>query len=117
MNTKTEAGFTVVEIVVALLVLMVGLLAMTWTSGLVIRMAADAFRSTTVAESAVSRVEILRSRGDCIGRSGRDSARHSDLRWESIAVGEVLRVRVVSTWFRAGRSARMDTVETILPCW
>ena len=115
MDRITEAGFTLVEIVIALLVLMVGLLSMTWISGLVIRMAGDAFRSTVIAESTVSRVEILRSRGECIGESGRDSSRYTDLHWESTPVAGLLRVRVVSTWPRASRT-RVDTTETVLPC-
>ena len=117
MDRKLEGGFTLVEIVMALMVLMVGLLGMTWISGLVIRMAGDAFRSTVVAESAVSHIEILRSHGRCVGASGRDSSRYTDLRWESIPVAGLLRVRVVATWPRASRGARVDTAETVLSCW
>lgn len=116
MDQKTERGFTLVEIMVALVVLVIGLLAMTSTSALVTRMAGDAFQRTVVAESAASRIEIIRSRGGCIGEIGRDSTKYVDLTWESVPMGNLARVRVIATWRRAARGVRVDTIETILSC-
>jgi prepilin-type N-terminal cleavage/methylation domain-containing protein len=116
VDQKTERGFTLVEIVVALLVLVVGLLAMTSTSALVTRMAGDAFQRTVVAELAASRIEVIRSLGVCIGEIGRDSSRYADLEWESVPMGDLARVRVIATSRRAARGVRVDTIETILSC-
>ncbi len=116
MDQKTERGFTLVEIIVALLVLVIGLLAITSTSALVTRMAGDAFQRTVVAELAASRIEIIRSRAGCIGEIGRDSTRYADLTWESVPMGDLARVRVIATWRRAARGVRVDTIETILSC-
>ena len=116
MDQRTERGFTLVKIVVALLVLVVGLLAMTSTSALVTRMAGDAFQRTAVAELAGSRIEIIRSRGECVGEIGRDSTRYAELTWESVNVGDLARVRVVLTSRRAARGVHVDTIETILSC-
>jgi prepilin-type N-terminal cleavage/methylation domain-containing protein len=116
MDQKTERGFTLVEIVVSLLVLAVGLLAMTSTSALVTRMAGDAFRRTVVAELAASRIEVIRSRARCIGETGRDSTQYADLTWELVPMGDLATVRVIATSRRAARGARVDTIETILSC-
>ncbi len=116
MDPKTECGITIVEIVVALLLFVVGLIAMTSTSAYVTRMASDAFQRTVVTEMAASRIEIIRSRGECIGKIGWDSTRYADLMWESVASGDLAMVRVIVTSRRAARGVRVDTIETILSC-
>ncbi len=116
MDPKTNCGFTLVEIVVSLLVLVVGLLAMTSTSALVTRMAGEAFQRTVVAELAASRIEIIRSYGRCISEIGHDSTRYADLTWESVPVGDLARVRVIAISRRAARDVRVDTIEMILSC-
>ena len=66
MNIKqNERGFTIIEIIIAIIVLTVGLLGLVTTGALVTRMLARGQRSATAAAFASRRLERMRIAG-CI---------------------------------------------------
>ena len=62
---KTEAGFTIVEVIISIIVLTVGLLGLVTTAALVTRMITRGQRSAEAATFAARRMERLRPRA-CI---------------------------------------------------
>src|SRR5438552_19088767 len=70
---KTERGFTIVEVIVAIIVLTVGLLGLVATSALVTRMIARGQRSNNAATFAAQRLEILRTTGCRARAAGHDT--------------------------------------------
>src|SRR2546426_10561222 len=66
---KREQGFTIVEVIVAILVLTVGLLALVTSAALVTRMIGRGQRSAVAAQYAQRRLEMLRVSG-CKSQAG-----------------------------------------------
>src|SRR2546422_11644537 len=66
---KREQGFTIVEVIVAILVLTVGLLALVTSAALVTRMIGRGQRSAVAAQYAQRRLEMLRTSG-CKSQAG-----------------------------------------------
>lgn len=66
-------GFTIVEVLVAIIVLTVGILGLMTTTALVTRMIARGQRSANAAAFAGRRLEILRATGCKSQAAGRDS--------------------------------------------
>lgn len=66
---KREQGFTLVEVVVAIIVLTIGLLALVSSSALVTRMIARGERTAAMASFASQRLEKLRTTA-CTSQSG-----------------------------------------------
>jgi prepilin-type N-terminal cleavage/methylation domain-containing protein len=66
---KREQGFTIVEVIVAILVLTVGLLALVTSAALVTRMIGRGQRSAVAAQYAQRRLEMLRVSG-CRSQAG-----------------------------------------------
>ena len=72
---RGERGFTIIEVVVAIVVLTVGLLGLVTTSALVTRMIARGQHSANGATFAARRIEILRATGCTSQAGGRDTLR------------------------------------------
>jgi prepilin-type N-terminal cleavage/methylation domain-containing protein len=70
---KSERGFTIVEVIIAVLVLTVGILGLVTTSALVTRMIARGQRSANAANFANKRLELLRVTGCKSQTGGRDT--------------------------------------------
>src|SRR3989442_7503260 len=70
---KREAGFTIVEVIVAILVLTIGLLALVTSAALVTRMIGRGQRSAVAAQYAQRRLEMLRVSG-CKSQAGGSEA-------------------------------------------
>lgn len=70
---KSERGFTIVEVIIAVLVLTVGILGLVTTSALVTRMIARGQRSANAANFASKRLELLRVTGCKSQAAGRDT--------------------------------------------
>ena len=70
---KNERGFTIVEVIVAIIVLTVGLLGLVTTSALVTRMIARGQRSNNAATFAARRLEILRATACRARAAGKDT--------------------------------------------
>ena len=67
---RNRRGLSIVEVLVALLIVSVGLLAMTGSSALTIRVAGAAARERRAAERAASRVAMLAATGCLPARDG-----------------------------------------------
>ena len=70
---KSERGFTIVEVIIAIIVLTVGLLGLVTTSALVTRMIARGQRSASAATFASKRLELLRVTGCRTQAGGKDT--------------------------------------------
>jgi prepilin-type N-terminal cleavage/methylation domain-containing protein len=69
INTRRSSGFTLVELLIALIMLSVGLLGLVTTSALVTRMIGRGQRSADAALFAARRLERLRA-GGCAATEG-----------------------------------------------
>ena len=117
---QSSSGFTLVEVLVAVVILTVGILALAGTSGMSTRMIGRGKVETRAALVASGRMEALRlaaygstprcnapafaSGGPLISQGVSES-------WLVPAVGKVRRLRVTVTYFtvRGSRSASLDT--------
>ncbi len=126
MNTKrNERGFTIIEIIIAIIVLTVGVLAMVTTAALVTRMIARGQRSADASAFAARRMERLRI-AVCVPAQrnpGSDTLyRGSNWvafnRWTLTAadVNNNWRIKLVSTYRTAQNRVRSDSTETTIPC-
>lgn len=128
MNARNERGFTIVEVVIAIMLLTVGVMALAGSSALVTRMVGRGKESTVAAQKAAARAELLRQwalstsppctaaqfKSDSTILAGEDEA------WtvENLP-GTGGKVRVVRTMVRyavTGRGYRRDTLTTSIQC-
>ena len=127
MNTPkvaNERGFTIVEIIIAIMVLTVGLLGLVSTAALVTRMIGRGQRSAVASTFAAQRMERLRA-GACIPAQRVDGAdtlmRGSEWlainNWRFVNQGnEYYRVRILTTYKTVQNHVRTDTLEVGIPC-
>jgi Tfp pilus assembly protein PilV len=122
MKIKTEAGFTIVEILIAIVVLTVGILGMVTTSALVTRMIARGQRTAVAAEFAAQRFERLRVSG-CANQAGgvdtlkRGSAWVSINTWTFTDIGnQTWRIVVSSQYKTQQNKIKTQTLETSISC-
>jgi prepilin-type N-terminal cleavage/methylation domain-containing protein len=126
MNTKkSERGFTIIEIIIAIVVLTVGILGMVTTAALVTRMIARGQRSADASAFAARRLEILRP-AVCIAAQrvpGSDTLRRGT-NWVAINswsftnpdANNNWRIKIVSTYKTTQNRVRRDSTETTIPC-
>jgi prepilin-type N-terminal cleavage/methylation domain-containing protein len=119
-----RAGFTVVEVLVAVIVLSVGLLALAGSAALTSRMVGTGRQVTRVGLAAASRVERLRQIafstaapcGAAAWRSGSAGGNGLSESWNILdGAGPVRRVMIVLRSQRPGGTTS-DTVFTAVPC-
>jgi len=114
---KSERGFTIVEILVAVMILSVGLMGLVTTAGLVTRMIAQGHRYTEASALANERIEILRSQGCPAVASGSETRGAYTIGWRVTALasprGRGLFVNVQSP---TTRGSRTDSFETVHYC-
>lgn len=110
-----RSGFTLVELVVSVLVLAVGLLALTGASAVVARQINGGAQLTLAATMAQSRFESMRGR-DCSTLEGGASERGGIAeQWSVVRMGPVL--EVTDTVRIMGRHAqRVHAFRTSIPC-
>jgi prepilin-type N-terminal cleavage/methylation domain-containing protein len=108
-------GFTLVELVVATLVLTVGVLALAGTAAAVGRMVGWGQRMGESAVAAAARLERLRAGGCASLADGRDSAGRYRLQWTVAAAGG-LRAVALTVTYPNGRSDRSDRFEALAWC-
>lgn len=117
-----SSGFTIIEILVAVLVLGVGLIALTGSSAAVTRMLGASRRTSFAAQAAERRLEQLRltarsSASGCLSLASGMQVYPQGMteRWEVVAGPGTVLVRVVTSW-PVGRGASTDTVATAIAC-
>ena len=123
MSLRCRSGFTLVEVPIAFLVLVVGVLALVGSSAMVSRMIGRGRHSTTLAHTAGARVEWLRGLASatsppCVGAGFTTGAAVSDRvdeRWEVPSAGSVRQITLALERPEAGGVAR-DTLRTAILC-
>ena len=114
--TGRRAGFTLVELLVAMMVFAVGMLGLAATAASVTRMMGGARRQTIAATVAQSRLEKIRSSPCASLLSGTDTVRGVVSKWTITSVSRGMNV-VDTVTFRSSRNGtRMRVYRTTLPC-
>ncbi len=119
---KQERGFTIVEVIVAVLVLTVGLLGLVTTAGLVTRMIGRGQRSGVSAQYASRRLELLRVSG-CTSQAGgserlmRGSQPLDSLTWRFVDLGNKHWEIVLRSKYQTALGKwRTDSIGTEISC-
>lgn len=124
MNTpvKDERGFTLVEVLVAIIVLVIGVVALVGSSASSTRMIGRGRSSTRAVQAATARMEIIRANAyrtspDCTAlANGSDSASTGVVTtWTITGTGTPRTVQVISSYRIPGRR-RADTLTTQIRC-
>jgi type IV pilus assembly protein PilV len=120
--SRTDRGFTVLEVLVAIIVLGVGVIALVGSSGLVTRMIGQGKRTTRGVQVAERRMEILRQQAagttPACGSLASGAAAHPggiDENWTVTAAPRSAAIRVVVTYPDV-RHTISDTLVTTLAC-
>ncbi|HXL06241.1 MAG TPA: prepilin-type N-terminal cleavage/methylation domain-containing protein [Gemmatimonadales bacterium] len=127
--TTNQRGFTIIEIIIAIIVLTVGLLGLVTTGALVTRMIARGQRSASAAAFASRRLERERPRA-CIDaqRTPGSDTLYRGATWVAInrwaftdgpgnnATIKNYRLKIVTTYKTIKNRVRSDSTETTIPC-
>lgn len=121
---KSNGGFTIIEIIIAIIVLTVGVLGMVTTAALVTRMIARGQRSAEASTFAARRLERMRVAA-CIDAQrvngsetlSRGSTVVSTNTWTFTDLGnQNYRLKVTSTYKTTQNKMRSDSTETTISC-
>jgi prepilin-type N-terminal cleavage/methylation domain-containing protein len=126
MTNRSRGGFTIVEVLIAIIMLSVGVLALASSSGTITRMMDDGRSRTDLAAVAQSVLDSLRTQAysagypTCTALSSGTMAspprRGMTVAWRvSGAPATQLNLRVLVA-YRSGRGMRSDSVSTSLFC-
>jgi type IV pilus modification protein PilV len=108
-------GFTLVEVIVALVLLTIGVLGLAGVARSVTRLTTESLRLTTAAVLAGSRVEQLRA-GGCVGAlSGTAVTGAYAESWSASGAGAARAVRVTVT-YPAPPGLRMRALAAVIAC-
>ena len=110
-------GFSLIEVVVAILILTVGVLGLAATSTVVTRQIGGGAQQNTAANLAASRFEQMRAR-DCTTLTSAGAAVTTSGVSELWTVTPDIDSRVVrdSVWYETTRGVRGFVFETTIPC-
>jgi prepilin-type N-terminal cleavage/methylation domain-containing protein len=128
---KNTKGFTIIEVIIAIIVLTVGVLGMVTTAALVTRMIARGQRSADAAAFMARRVERLRAvasgqlTGACVAPLPGADTLYRGTNWVAFNIWTVtpvagqpqnFRIKVVSTYKTTKNLVRRDSMETTFSC-
>jgi Tfp pilus assembly protein PilV len=119
---RGEQGFTVVEVVVAVLILTVGVLALAGGAALATRMIGRGQRAGAVTMFAAQRLEQLRATACTSQAAGSDTlwrgATAVDIHsWRFVQPGpNHWRIVLTANWLTQGNAWHTDSVETEVSC-
>ena len=109
-------GFTLVELIVAILILSVGLLGMASTSAVVLRQMSGGAKQSIAAAVAQSRMEILRANRCGTATSGTATTRGLSESWTVTPLTRSDSVRVVVSWTARSGITRTNSYNSRIPC-
>lgn len=112
-----ERGFTIVEVIIAVIVLSVGLLGLVSTAALTTRMISQGQRYSEAAALANQRFEILRATPCLFMANGSNAAGQVQLTWTVTAIqADRARQVTVDVTSSTGTGRRTDRFQTIIFC-
>lgn len=121
---NSQRGFTIIEVIIAIIVLSVGLLGLVSTAALVTRMIARGQRSAVASTFAAQRMEQMRPLActPALRNNGseslyRGSTRVATNNWSFVDAGNsTIRLQVITTSLTIKNRSRTDTLETTVSC-
>ena len=118
MVLNDRAGFTIVEVIVAIIILTVGLLGIVGATAKLAHMRAQGDRMAAAAFYATDRMERLRANGCGLAASGTNTeAGFYVMTWTVGAqVGGTMPVMVEASYPTGTATSAVDTFETWIPC-
>jgi len=112
---RTRAGFTLVELMVAMMMFTVGLLALASTSAVVVSQMGDAGRMGVAASVAQTRIERLRSGACTTALSGTNTGRGVSESWTVTPMVRSARIDVTIT-YATRRGLRSQSYRSMMRC-
>ena len=124
MKQRNEGGITILEIMIAVVILMVGMLGLVMTAALTTRMMGRANRAQQAAAYAQKRMEMMRSsacitaqRTSGVDTLYRGSAMMAYNTWRYGDMGNgSYRLQVITRWVTTNNKIKADTLEQGVPC-
>ena len=120
MKSDTR-GFTLIEILIAIVILSIGVLGMVGTAGLVSRMIGQGKRNTQAATVAMQRMETIRETAmstnpRCTALAGGTATTSGVTEtWTVSGTGRSRRIRLIVV-YPTNRGVATDTVNTVVLC-
>ncbi len=112
----SHSGFTLVEVIIAVMILTVGLLGLASTAGVVTRMIGQGQRYSEAAWLASQRFEILRSQTCASMSSGTEPEGQFSSDWTVTPLGTAANRITVDVTSPTGVGTRIDKFETTVAC-
>jgi len=112
----SPAGFTLVEVIVAIVLIEIGLLALTASTGVVVREIMIVRARTTALELARNRVEAIAATPCAVTSGGLAAPRGFREEWSAQLIPVSVRVIRDSVTFMVQRVSRTLVLETRTPC-
>ena len=113
---RRRSGFTLVELMVAMMVFVIGVLAVASSSTVVMTMVGGSQRRTIAAVVAESRFERLRSVSCTAHVDGNATTRGVSEKWMVVPLTAADDVTVMVTFASSGGRVTSQTYRTYIPC-
>jgi prepilin-type N-terminal cleavage/methylation domain-containing protein len=115
---QNRSGFTIIEVIIAITMLAIGLLAMLGATAATIRVLGEGDRMVTAAYQATGQLEQLEALGCDAASGGSDTQQNVNLTW-TVAGDSTSRTRAIllTASYPMGRGrTKVDTFEKALQC-
>jgi prepilin-type N-terminal cleavage/methylation domain-containing protein len=114
-SRRARGGFTLVELMVAMMMFTVGLLALASTSAVVVSQMGDSGRMGVAASVAQTRIERLRSGACTTAQTGSNSGRGVSESWTVTPMTRSARIDVTIT-YSTRRGLRSQSYRSMMRC-
>ena len=120
--TRNDRGFTIIEVLVAVVILGFGIVALVGSSGVVTRMIGQGKRTTNAATYAQLRLEAMRQTAlsatpQCTGLAGSTTTHPGtvSVTTQVATNGNIRTLRAIVS-YPSGRGTMIDTLVTVIRC-